>query len=178
MGISILPSVPSPLASTAPADLATAAAVGTGLFAARSDHVHRGLTTTAPLDTAPAAVVGTALLAARGDHQHKIVDTGWLAPTLQNGWIPYDANYSNAALYRKIGNVVFLRGLVKNGSSATAVVFTLPAGYRPAIIHLFACEANDTIARVQVDAAGVITPGAGSSTGWLSLSNIIFPADN
>lgn len=134
----------------------------------------------APADVAlqsGVGAVGASALLARADHSHRLLDTGWLTPTLLNGWVVYDATYGNAAMYRKIGNIVFCRGLVKNGSPATATIFTLPAGFRPGIIHLFATESLDTIARVQVEPNGNVNPGAGAGAGWFALNNIVFPAD-
>jgi hypothetical protein len=59
-------------------------------------------------------------------------DTGWINATLTGGWSNYGSPYSGAQ-YRRIGNVVYLRGLVKDGAfGASNPIFTLPAGFRPA----------------------------------------------
>lgn len=73
------------LASSTPANLGVAAAVGTGTTAARADHIHprptasevgaATLTSNAPANLAAAAAVGTGTAAARDDHAH-------LRPTL------------------------------------------------------------------------------------------------
>lgn len=47
----------------------------------------------------------------------------------QNSWVNYDTIWA-AAAYRKIGNAVYLRGLVRSGS-VPSVIFTLPVGFRP-----------------------------------------------
>jgi hypothetical protein len=130
----------------------------------------------APSDVALAAVVGASLAAAPGDHVHKLADSGWQTPALQNGWLQYDTIWGNAAMYRKIGPLVFCRGLVKSGTLG-ASIFTLPVGYRPSINMLFASEAADTICRISVQPDGTITTGAGGSQAWTSLCNLIFPAD-
>jgi hypothetical protein len=46
-----------------------------------------------------------------------VEDSEWLEPTLLNGWVTYDnaVGYSNPG-WRKIGGIVFWKGLIKNGS--------------------------------------------------------------
>lgn len=76
----------APLATTAPAALATAAVVGLSAAAARADHQHifptaiqigalttsqiAGMSTVAPAALATSAVIGLSTFAARADHQH------------------------------------------------------------------------------------------------------------
>ena len=63
--------------------------------------------------------------------QDKIEDTGWQTLTLNTQWNNLGGNYM-IAQYRKIGNHVFLRGLVKNDTSNTSItIATLPEGFRP-----------------------------------------------
>jgi len=52
--------------------------------------------------------------------------TPWTGVTFQNGWVNYGGY--QAAQYRKIGDIVYLRGVIGNG---TGVAFTLPVGFRP-----------------------------------------------
>ena len=61
-------------------------------------------------------------------YQPKIYDSGWIYPTLENGWEAYDDG--RPFKYRKIGEVVYLQGSVKNGTNK-GVLFTMPAGFRP-----------------------------------------------
>ena len=141
MGISMIgqPTVPVALSSSAPVDVVTTA-----------------------------AAVGTANAAARGDHTHKLIDTGWLTPTLINGWAVYDALFGNAAMYRKIGNMVFLRGLVKNGT-AGSVIYTLPVGYRPTVRMLFIVDATGGYGRLDIDPNGSVIHNNGA-TGYFQTS--------
>lgn len=56
-------------------------------------------------------------------------DTGWVNLTLNSGW---SCSYNtDVAMYRKIGNVVHLRGLVNATQAAGKVIGTLPEGFRP-----------------------------------------------
>ena len=52
--------------------------------------------------------------------------TAWVNCTMQNGWVAY----SVAPAYRKVGDIVYLRGNA-NGGTKNTVVFTLPVGFRP-----------------------------------------------
>jgi hypothetical protein len=55
--------------------------------------------------------------------------TPWVAPALLNGWVNA-GGVIQVAQYRKIGDRVFVRGEVKNGSNNTPV-FQFPVGFRP-----------------------------------------------
>ena len=124
------------------------------------------LSNTAALPIA-ANSVGTGLLAAREDHSHALVDSGWIAPTLLNGWINYGAPF-DPITYRKIGNIVFVRGLAKNGT-LPGIIFTLPAGYRPTAQLIVAVVTNsNTIGRLDVLGDGGMQANAGSN-GWFSV---------
>lgn len=111
-------------------------------------------------------------------------DTGWVNLTLLNGWVVYDNSYgpngysglATAPLLRKIGSIVYLRGLIRSGTLGS-VICVLPAGYRPGVKLLIAAD-RDTISHTRVD----IEPGgnvihAGGSNGYLQF-NYSFIADN
>ncbi len=56
----------------------------------------------------------------------------WTPLTLQNGWILEPTAGYNFAAYRKIGDIVTLRGTVQqSGTGGWSAPFTLPAGFRP-----------------------------------------------
>ena len=59
--------------------------------------------------------------------------TPWTNPTLTNGWTQANGRVS----YRKVGDVVSLRGSVRGGTAGTAMM-TLPVGFRPAYNEQFA----------------------------------------
>jgi hypothetical protein len=56
----------------------------------------------------------------------------WTAPTLLNSWQNIGGSEPPAGYYKDSLGIIHIRGAVKSGSSITATVFTLPAGYRPA----------------------------------------------
>ncbi|BFH17199.1 hypothetical protein WJ0W_006222 [Paenibacillus melissococcoides] len=64
----------------------------------------------------------------------------WIKPSLINGWEYF--GYGATPGYTKIGNVVHIKGKLRNGTPGTAV-FRLPSGYRPKEALLFLCRAYD-----------------------------------
>jgi prepilin-type N-terminal cleavage/methylation domain-containing protein len=107
--------------------------------------------------------------------------TQWCALPLVNGWAFYGGLYSTPQYTKGLDNIVMLKGLINAGSSATASVATLPAGYCPAETALLATASNAVWARLDVirNANGTCTivPGAGASTAWLSLDDIRYIAE-
>lgn len=61
-----------------------------------------------------------------------ITDTGWLTLPLAEGICDYGGSTPQ---YRKIGNVVFVRGAVQNVLDKNTVVAALPEGCRPSVSH-------------------------------------------
>jgi microcystin-dependent protein len=103
-----------------------------------------------------------------------IPDTGWFTPTLVNSWVNYGSGYAGPR-YRRVGGITYLQGLVMNG---TGTIFTLPAGFRTTggTLIFGVQTAAITSGRVDVDTAGNVLLNSGSN-GFVSLSNIQFPAD-
>jgi hypothetical protein len=95
------------------------------------------------------------------------------APAFENSWVNYVSVWEEAGA-RRIGTMVYLFGLVRDGTEG-AVIFTLPEGWRPAAQHIFAQESSTlgTI-RIDVQADGSVLTFAGTYT-WVSLSGIVFP---
>lgn len=61
---------------------------------------------------------------------------GWMFPTLESSFAPYDSNSNNKPKFRKDGRIVEVRGIVTPtadiaGSTTIHLIFTLPEGYRP-----------------------------------------------
>jgi hypothetical protein len=95
-------------------------------------------------------------------------DTGWTTvSTFANS---FSAVASVA--YRRINNVVYLRGNVTGGTAGTGA-FTLPVGYRPSLSTVIPVQQFGTgnITYVTVGTDGVVIPN--STSGWLS--SVIFP---
>jgi hypothetical protein len=95
------------------------------------------------------------------------IDTDWQTPTFQNDWAEYaDANYGTVR-YRKVGGLVFIRGLIADGTLG-AVAFTLPVGYRPAQHHIFASVSAGAFVELRVLNNGDVLP-LGGNTAWFSV---------
>lgn len=102
----------------------------------------------------------------------------WTEPgSFGTGWTNLDsANYTEAS-YRKIGDVVQLRGVVKRTSGSGVVIFTLPSGYRPVSGQrcVNASVSNGAACRVDVLPAGDVRwEGGGDASAYVSLDNIQF----
>lgn len=106
-------------------------------------------------------------------------DTGWIAPTLLNGWVNYGVGWDTVA-YRRKNGIVYLKGLMKSGTINT-FAFQLPAGFRPSAMLLFAPGSNNAgtvnLTRLDIDASGNVNPQAGTNVAY-SLSGVSFVADN
>jgi hypothetical protein len=121
-----------------------------------------------------------------------VIDGTWIAPTLTNSWVDYGAPWTTAG-YRRDGNRVTLKGLIKNGTVGSSV-FTLPVGYRPgADMHVPAHSSSTTTGAasagtahthpvtdkggLNVYANGQVTPRTGSSNTNFSVDGISFIAE-
>lgn len=96
------------------------------------------------------------------------VPTAWVAPTLINSWVNFGGS-EQTARYRKIGDMVFMEGLVKLGTGG-ASIFTLPTGFRPLLNVYFAVGANDLFGMFYVTPAGNVIHRTGSNV-WFSLTS-------
>lgn len=76
----------------------------------------------------------------------KIEDSRWTNLTLTSAFTVYAT--SSVAQYRKIGNLVMLRGQIKPTSEIAAsttntIMSTLPTGFRPGLALTFVCQGSD-----------------------------------
>jgi hypothetical protein len=107
-------------------------------------------------------------------------DTTWIAPTLLSSWTNYSVPTWEPAGYRRIGGVVYLRGMLKPGTvTVGATLFTLPAGYRPGgNQHVSVPTSTDPASRINIMTDGTVKLNlAMTGAVWASLANISFPAD-
>jgi hypothetical protein len=123
------------------------------------------------------------------------VDTGWITPTFTNGWTNYSGAFNQAG-YRRIGNQVFLRGLVVGTTGAANPMFTLPVGFRPTSQNLLTAGNQVTTSsaasagtahthtvaavstRLNVTAAGLVSVEATTaSNAYTSLDGVSFFID-
>ncbi|AXG72241.1 hypothetical protein KORDIASMS9_04509 [Kordia sp. SMS9] len=102
-------------------------------------------------------------------------DSGWQNASLENGIQNYGSTYQFAR-YRKKDGVVFIEGLVRNGTptGSQTDVFTLPSGYRPnRRIILNTIMSGNVMTRIDVLATGEVRC-YNYSTSWTSINGISF----
>lgn len=94
---------------------------------------------------------------------------------LINGYDNYGNTYDTAKATR-IGNMVFLSGLVSEPGGSTLFA-ELPVGFRPAARHLFWVPNSLNANQIRVDVLpdGRLLRITGGSLDWFSLSGIAFP---
>lgn len=97
----------------------------------------------------------------------------FIVPTLLNSWVNFGAGFGNAGYYKDAFGIVHLRGTVATG--VAGLIFTLPAGYRPAGRSIFCVIANNALGRVDVDTNGDVIQTIGSNV-FVSLESITFRA--
>jgi len=93
--------------------------------------------------------------------------------SLASGISHYGGDYGQAEYY-KIGNIVYVDGLIK-GTDGKSHLATLPVGYRPDKRLIFNLNNHTGTYRLDVTVDGIIYWIAGSRThNWLSLTGISF----
>jgi hypothetical protein len=109
--------------------------------------------------------------------QATIADSGWIAPTLLNGWVNFGGGFTNAG-YRKVGSRVFIRGSLKDGTTTSlTAVLALPAGYRPTADCVFVGWNVTSAYRVTVRATGSVEIASVTSSAFISIDGISFFVD-
>ena len=101
-----------------------------------------------------------------------ILGTTWTGLSFGSGWTDYGVGWLGCA-WKKVGDLVILRGLAKRTSGVGTTIGTLPAGSRPSGTHMITTNTDTGAGRVDIDTAGVITLVVGSS-GFTSLFNVVF----
>jgi hypothetical protein len=87
--------------------------------------------------------------------------TAWTAVTFTNGWTDFGGGYQ-AMQYRKVGDVVELRGMIGSGTPG-ASAFTLPTGFRPpANIRFAAISTGVTLGYWEIGTAGTVLHQSGA----------------
>jgi hypothetical protein len=109
------------------------------------------------------------------------IEPDYTGLTLQNSWAYFGvggSQWAQPGYYKDSNGYVHLRGLIKDGSSSTATIATLPAGFRPGFRTIFATYGAPGIVGIEVSSAGVVAPRNASTRTYLSLAGISFLAEN
>lgn len=110
-----------------------------------------------------------------------IYTVGWTDASFGTGWSNYGSGYHNVG-YKKVGDLVFLRGLANSGANAWSsygTIFTLPVGFRPAARLIFGTTCNsNAFCRWDITSSGTVQwDSGGAGSGWVSLEGIVFSVD-
>lgn len=99
--------------------------------------------------------------------------TAWAGLSFGSGWVNFGANY-NPGQYKRVGDLVFLRGLVLRSSGTGITIATLPVGYRPTVgIVLVGVATSSGAGRIDIHGDGTIILVSGSPA-WVQLDSIVF----
>ena len=96
-----------------------------------------------------------------------IVTDGWTGVSFASGWVNYNSGFETAAYKKTKDGTVYIKGLVKNGTSS-GTIFTLPAGYRPAGTIMFRGQTSAGAGDLRVLATGKVHCATGGSSTWSS----------
>lgn len=103
----------------------------------------------------------------------------WITPTLTNGWVAYGGVYGGARYMKDSLGFVHLQGFLKGGTTtAGTAMFTLPAGYRPAVATYQpgVSSPGSAFAAFAIMDTGAVQFIAGNNT-YISLGHVVFKAE-
>lgn len=105
--------------------------------------------------------------------QNNIYDSGWNDLVLDNGAKAYSE--AQKPQYRKIGSVVYLRGVFKGVTEIPSIIATLPKDYRPSMKVIYTQSGTgNRINRLEIETNGNIRYASASETplesSWHSLT--------
>jgi hypothetical protein len=101
-----------------------------------------------------------------------VVGTGWSNLSFGSGWANYGSSYQNGE-FKKVGDLVFLRGLIYRFTGSGTTIATLPSGCRPPATMLFGVHTNTGLGRVDINNGGDIFVVSGG-TDWIQLNGLVF----
>ena len=97
----------------------------------------------------------------------------WTNVTYNTGWGDYSASYHSIS-YKKVGDLVFVRGLAMRTSGVSTTIATLPSGYRPSKGIVFPATSNYLYCSIDISTNGDIVMVGGDPTVWAALDGIVF----
>lgn len=100
----------------------------------------------------------------------------WIAMPFQSPWTNWATSDPSWQVceYRKVGDLVQLRGLARRANSSGTVIAYLPAGHTPTANIHFTSVGDPGYIRIVIDLNGAVYPTASSADGWTSLNGIQF----
>jgi hypothetical protein len=98
------------------------------------------------------------------DLNASLASTAWTAVTFTNSWVDLGGAFQTCQ-YRKVGDIVYVRGYMKTGTINTAA-FTLPSGFRPPASLEWSTMSNGALGQIRVDSGGIFNPVTGSNVNF------------
>ncbi|MBM4253954.1 MAG: hypothetical protein FJ146_18455 [Deltaproteobacteria bacterium] len=106
-----------------------------------------------------------------------IKQEAWITPTFQNSWLDYgstgDTAYGPTGYYRDKQGTVWLRGIVRAGVTDNCA-FTLPVGYRPIKVRMFATYSGNGVCRIDVMPSGCVSVRSFCGNSYAGLDGVAF----
>jgi hypothetical protein len=99
--------------------------------------------------------------------------TPWTNLTFASGWGNYGFGFRTGQ-YQKVGDLVFVRGVVARSSGSSDTMATLPVGHRPTQQEPFAVDSANAHGRVDITTDGDLALLIGTATDYVSLNGIVF----
>lgn len=112
------------------------------------------------------------------------LDTGWKTATLNSGFTQSGLASAGDLMYRRIGNIVYIKGSVKGFTATSQACTQLPTGYRPSTrIDFYGSESADYIGKFMVTSTGNITylggtRGSVASSQWFNMCTSFITDDS
>lgn len=101
------------------------------------------------------------------------VGSAWTAVTFNTGWVDYGGIYPTV-LIKKVGDLVFIRGLCYRSSGVSTTILTLPSGYRPPNYLHFPVVSSNAFCEIDIDSSGNVIVIGGTPANWVALNGIHF----
>jgi hypothetical protein len=110
-----------------------------------------------------------------------IYSTAWTPVSFIGSWNNQGSGCQNVQ-YKKVGDLVFIRGTASLNPMITSQMFTLPAGFRPQAVVYFPrtsynCQWGSVISIDNNGATWFSVGGGGCATTWIGLDGIVFSVD-
>lgn len=105
-----------------------------------------------------------------------VTDTGWLDLTYNTGWGDFGTGAGEyyGAQYRRVNDIVYMRGLVKRTSGSSYTIGTLPSGFRPLKRPLYPSNQGGAFGRVDIEDDGQVIANSGGGVTYVALDGIWF----
>lgn len=107
-----------------------------------------------------------------GSFQCTQAGSGWTSLSFNTGWTDFGSGHITGR-YKKVGDLVFLSGLVKRTSGGATTIATLPLGFRPGGIYLYIMNTDSGAGRIDIDTSGNIVLQSGG-VAWVQLNGLVF----